>query len=77
MALGGGDHANELLDAGRTLGALRSELPQDSPHSSSLPFVVGSRAAVANGSIRAVFQATVAPEDRGRVFILVASVGRP
>jgi DHA3 family macrolide efflux protein-like MFS transporter len=37
-------------------------------------FVVGSCAAVANGSIGAVFQATVAPEYQGRVFTLMASV---
>ena len=33
-----------------------------------------SCAAVANGSIAAVFQATVAPEYQGRVFTLMASV---
>jgi DHA3 family macrolide efflux protein-like MFS transporter len=37
-------------------------------------FVVGSCAAVANGSIGAVFQATVAPEYQGRVFTLMGSV---
>ena len=37
-------------------------------------FVVGSCAAVANGSIAAVFQATVAPEYQGRVFALMTSV---
>jgi MFS family permease len=37
-------------------------------------FVVGSCAAVANGCIAAVFQATIAPEYQGRVFTLMASV---
>jgi DHA3 family macrolide efflux protein-like MFS transporter len=37
-------------------------------------FVVGACAAVANGSIGAVFQATVPPEYQGRVFTLIASV---
>ena len=37
-------------------------------------FVVGSCAALANGCIAAVFQATIAPEYQGRVFTLMASV---
>ena len=37
-------------------------------------FVVGACAAVANGSIGAVFQATIAPEYQGRVFTLMASI---
>ncbi|HEX6053025.1 MAG TPA: MFS transporter [Gemmatimonadaceae bacterium] len=37
-------------------------------------FVVGSCAAVANGSIAAIFQATVPPEYQGRVFTMMASI---
>jgi hypothetical protein len=37
-------------------------------------FIVGFCAAVANGSIAAIFQATVPPEHQGRVFTLIASV---